>query len=613
MRGLARFSLLGVGLLLLALMAVSPWAVPGRDFDGAGLLYTPFGSLNLSTSNLPPLDMGWVNLMFWIWGALIVAAGVVFTLPQARSRSRGLLVLGLIGLGLFVVQLVLFYLPIQAVNQAALAEGISPRRLPFKRYALSLGPYLGVIFSLALLLLARLQQPGGLAFLVRLRGLVVPLVSLLLSVLLGGVVVSILKPGLGTVGQNLSSLQAFTAELDLVTYTYQLLFSPMISLNGWFDSLVYATPLIFTGLAVAFGFRAGLFNIGAPGQIIVGAIAAMLVGVYMPGPSWLVLPLTVLAAAFGGGLWGAIPGWLKARFGAHEVINTIMLNYVASSLLILFLSEKVVFFGVAIQLPFKADGLEARSQLLREEAHLPKMIDLLVVNGQFSFALPLAMLAGLLVYFLWRADLGRRLLGALGAAIVGFALGRLLPGPAVEVSSALSSYHFNASFLIATLALLFYHFFLFRTAGGYELRALGLAPRAAEYAGVNTNQKMVLAMAISGALAGLTATHYVQGSAGEEYRLKQNLPSRVGFDGIAVALMGQNTPIGILLSSVLFGVFLAGGLQINLQLGINPQLITTLQSAVVYIIAIGGLLPRYFVDPLKAAQIETEARSEVKQ
>lgn len=595
-------------------MAVAPWAVPGREFDGAGLLITPFGSLNLAGLELPGLNTAWVGVMFWLWAVLILGAGVVFTLPNPQTRARLLYALGAVGIVLFVVQFILFYQPINAANQAALEAGTSPRRLPFRRFALSLGAYLGLFYAIGLLLLARMQLAGGKAFLVRYRGVVMPLVSLIISVVLGGIIVAVLKNGLGADGKDLSTLQALTAELDLVTYTYQLLFSPMISLNGWFNALTFATPLIFTGLAVAFGFKAGLFNIGAPGQIIVGAICAMIVGVYVPGPSWVVLPLTLIAAAAGGAVWGAIPGWLKARFGAHEVINTIMMNYIASSLLILVLSERMVIFGINIPLPFKDEGFEARSQLLREESHLPKMIDLLVVNGQFSFALPLAALAALGAYiFLRKLDLGRRLLAAIGAMVGGFVVGGFIPGPAVEVSSTLASFHFNAAFIVAVFALLFYNLFLFRTSGGFELRALGLAPKAAEYAGVNTNRKMVLAMAISGALAGLTAAHYVQGSAGEEYRLKQNLPAGVGFNGIAVALMGQNTPIGILLSALLFGVFLAGGLQINLQLGINPQLITTLQSAVVYIIAIGGFLPRYFVDPLKAAQVEMEAKQEAKE
>jgi len=145
---------------------------------------------------------------------------------------------------------------------------------------------------------------------------------------------------------------------------------------------------------------------------------------------------------------------------------------------------------------------------------------------------------------------------------------------------------------------------MWRTRDGYELRAVGLAPMAAEYGGVSIARKTILAMAISGALAGLAATHYVLGGGIDEYRLKQSLPTNVGFDGIAVALLGQNTPIGVFLSALLFGVLLTGGLQLDLQLGISRELVMMLQALIVLFIAAGGFLPRYFTDPILAAQAE---------
>jgi simple sugar transport system permease protein len=239
------------------------------------------------------------------------------------------------------------------------------------------------------------------------------------------------------------------------------------------------------------------------------------------------------------------------------------------------------------------------------------MLELLVRDGHFSWAIPLALALGLVAYYTQRRlNLGRRLLISGAATLLGYAVGAFLPGPAVELTSALTSSRFNAAFLLAVLALLFYNFYLFRTPGGYELRAVGLAPKAAEYGGVNLRSKTVLAMAISGALAGLAATHYVLGGGVDEYRLKQSLPTSVGFDGIAVALMGQNTPIGISLSALLFGVLLTGGLDLNQQLAISRELVTVLQALIVLFIAAGGFLPRYFIDPLQAAQVETEARAE---
>jgi general nucleoside transport system permease protein len=190
----------------------------------------------------------------------------------------------------------------------------------------------------------------------------------------------------------------------------------------------------------------------------------------------------------------------------------------------------------------------------------------------------------------------------------------LLPGIPIKLSPALTAPLLNGSFLIAVVALLFYHFYVFRSAAGYELRATGLAPRAAEYAGVNLKRGVVWAMVVSGALAGLVATHYVLGGAvNGTYRLNQSLPASVGFDGIAIALMGQGTPLGIFLASGLFGVLLEGANNLGAQLQISPDLVRTLQALIVLLIAVGGLLPRYFTDPLQAAQVETEAETHTKE
>ncbi|MCX8087877.1 MAG: ABC transporter permease [Meiothermus ruber] len=610
---MGRYLFLIAGAITLVLMILSPWAVPMREFDGTGYLLNPLGAMNPKGLALPEgLSFGWLGLFFGLWVVLLLTASLVMFLPGAQMRARVLYVLGGVGVLLFALEAYLFYQAIAAANDAALAAGA--RRPPLRRFALSLGAYAGLFYALGLLLLARMQLPGGLAFLVRLRGVVVPVVSLLLAVVVGAGVVAVLRPGLGTQGvEDLGLRELIAGKLDLVTYTFQILFSPILSLAGIFNSLSFATPLIFTGLAVAFGFRAGLFNIGAPGQLTIGALFAMLVGVYLPLPGWLLLPTAILAAALGGALWGGIVGWLKARFGANEVINTIMMNYIAASVLLFMLAaNEYSFFGNKVTLPFKAEGFEGRSEEMQEEARIPHMIDILAPNSTFSWALPLAVVAALGVYYaLRRLELGKRLLAALGAMVAGFVLGGLVPGIPVTISSALSSQLLNGSFLIAVLALLFYNFYLFRTAGGYELRATGLAPKAAEYAGVNLKRKMIMAMIISGALAGLAATHYVLGAGMDgTYRLKTAIPSSVGFDGIAVALMGQNMPLGIFLSATLFGVLLAGGVSLNAQLGISNQIIQVLQALIILFIAVGGFLPRYFTDPLRAAQVETEAKAE---
>ncbi|MCF2969852.1 ABC transporter permease [Synechococcus sp. Nb3U1] len=606
-------------LLLANLIAVSlflscPWWVLKREFGGAGVLAGTFGVIDPQELGIPDsLAIGWIPWLSGAWVLLALCSSWALLIRERQLRARWLYSLGIGGLLLFGLGLLRFYGAIGAVNGVALAEGILPARLPLRRFSPSLACYASFAYALLLLLLGRLQLPGGKAFLVRWRQIVVPLSALGLAVAVGAVVVWILRPGLGA-SPDLTLFENLTTKLDLITYTFQLLFSPLTHLSGLFQSLLLATPLVFTGLAVAFGFQAGLFNIGAPGQLTMGAIATMLVGVYLSGPGWLTLPLSILAAAAGGALWGGIPGWLKARFGTHEVINTIMMNYIAASIFLFLISaNQYRFFGYPVTLPFKAPGPEARSYEIRPESRLPTVLELLGLQGsgagELSWAWPLALLAGVSFYLFWRRwPIQRRLIGSLAVGLLGYLLGGILPGWPVEVPAGLAVIRFNGAFLIALLAVAVVNFYLWRTIEGYELRAMGLSPKAAEYAGVNLGQKQILAMAVSGALAGLAATHYVLGAGIEEYRLKQSLPANVGFDGIAVALMGQNSPLGITLTALLFGVLLTGGLQLNLELGISRELVTTLQALIVLFIAAGGLLPTYFTDPLQAAQVEMDAQ-----
>ncbi len=589
-------------------MAISPWFVAKRAFGGRGVLLAPFGVVNPSNARGPWPELGWLGTMFALWAVLALVSVLVYTLTRGQKRARWLYVLGGLGLLLFGLEAYLFYQAVAEINAEALARGVSPRRLPLRRYSLSFGLYVQLFYALFLLVTARLNQPRGQRILVRYRGVVVPAVSMVLAMVVGGAIVWLLRPIPG-VREPLSTYGYLVAKLDLVTYTFQLLFGPVLSLSGLFQAALIATPLIFTGLSVAFGFKAGLFNIGAPGQLIMGAIFAMLVGVYLPGPRFLVLPLAIAAAALGGAIWGAIPGWLKARFGAHEVINTIMMNYIALSAMLLLLSKNEwSFFGQKVYLPFKFPGYEPRSYEIRPEARIPMLHKMLGFDGagpgELSLALPLALVLMLVVYYIFgrRLELGRRVVYALGAAVGGYVLGGFLPGIPATMSPDLASVRLNGAFVIALFAVAFYNFYMWRTKYGYELRAVGLAPKAAEYAGVKISSKLVLTMAIAGAFAGLAATHYVLGGGIDEYRLKQSIPYNVGFDGIAVALMGQNTPIGVTLAAFLFGVLLTGGLQLNLQLGISRELVLVLESLIVLFIAAGGFLPRYFTDPLLAAE-----------
>ncbi|HWG84691.1 MAG TPA: ABC transporter permease, partial [Deinococcales bacterium] len=434
-------------------------------------------------------------------------------------------------------------------------------------------------------------------------------VAILLSVAVGGAVILIMQPVPDGSGAAASLWRGWLGKVDLLWFSYATLFGPaiptfrpFIDFAGPWQSLQLATPLIFTGLGLAFGFRTGLFNIGASGQIIMGGIFAAAVGIYIPGPWWLISPLAVVAAALGGGLWGALPGWLKARFGSSEVINTIMLNYIASSLLIFLLgSTQAQFFGRTVALPFKAPGLEPKSHELLAGAQFPTLISLFgLKSGDNLVSLgPIVALVVLAVMLLRRrGSLRARLVPALAAAAVALAVGWFIRFT-LPISNNMVSVRLSFSFILALMAAAFYAVFMWRTRYGYELRAVGLSPRAAEYGGVNIRKNIVLAMAISGALCGLAATHYVLGGALEEYRLKQVMPAdTAGFGGITVALLGQNTPWGVIAAATLFGVLGTGGLPLTQALNtISRDIVVVLQALIVVFIATRGFLSSRVTSP----------------
>jgi len=276
---------------------------------------------------------------------------------------------------------------------------------------------------------------------------------------------------------------------------------------GLGQTLFKATPLIFTGLAVALGFRAGLFNIGVEGQLYLGGLAAGLTGMALAAlPGAALLPLALLAAALAGAAWGAVPGALKARFGAHEVINTIMLNFIAFAL--------ASFVG-----RFVFEPATVRT-----------------------------------------ADVGR------GAVIPR--LDVLLP--------ALRGSPVNLSLLLALLVAALAAVLLFRTRLGYELRAVGLNAPAAEFGGISIGRTQVLAMALSGAIAGLGGVNFVLGY---KHYFELGFSAGAGFLGIAVALLGRNHPLGVVVAALFFGALSYGGLVINQR--VPKELVEVLQALVI--------------------------------
>jgi simple sugar transport system permease protein len=304
-------------------------------------------------------------------------------------------------------------------------------------------------------------------------------------------------------------------------------------------TLFYATPLIFTGLAVAVAFRCGLLNIGAEGQLYVAAFVTAWVGITFANlPGWVLIPLACVAAMLAGGVWGAIPGVLKARFGSHEVINTIMLNFVA-----------VALTGYFTQYYYKAAG-----DPIMQTVPIGRPLTEGAAEGAVAGA---------------NAHLPR--------------LGEFIPGFPERIP-------LNLAFILALLACVLVYIFLWRTKWGYEIRATGSNPTAAEYGGISVRKQIVLAMAVSGALAGMVGVNEVLGY---RYRFFQGFSGGVvsyGFGGIAVALLGRNHPVGVLLAALLFGALIRGGLFVDIFTDrVSKDLVLVLQALVILFVAAEAL------------------------
>lgn len=270
------------------------------------------------------------------------------------------------------------------------------------------------------------------------------------------------------------------------------------------ESAVKASLLILTGLSVAVAFKAGLFNIGAQGQMVVGALAAAVVGAHVSPPSGVHLPLALLAAAVAGAAWALIAAALKLLRGVHEVISTIMLNWVAVSLV-----DNWLAVGPLSAATTGGLSIAGTTEIL-PTSHLPRLLgDVSRLNLGFPLALGVALLS-----WVW----------------------------------------------------------LVRTRRGFETRAAGLGAEAARAAGIPVKQRMAEAMGLAGALAGLAGAVLVLGT---EFRYPGALGAPYGFDGIAIALIGNNHPVGVTLSALFFGILRAGGTRMQL-LGVHksfPELI----------------------------------------
>ncbi len=276
------------------------------------------------------------------------------------------------------------------------------------------------------------------------------------------------------------------------------------------ETFVITTPYILTGLAVAFGFKCGLFNIGVEGQLYAGAVTAAFIGYAVKGlPQFIHLPFALLAGIAAGAVWGGIPGYLKAKTGGHEVINTIMMNHIMIKLTDYLVKNPMLDTSASIP----------RTPYIMETAHMPKIFP---------------------------------------------------------------AFRMHWGFVLAIAAVFFIYFLLFKTTLGFEIRTVGLNQNAARYAGMNVSKNFIVAMAISGGLAGCAGAGEVLGL---NYTLPAAFISGYGFDAIAIALLAKSNPFGIIPSAALWAALRNGAGLMQIRASISIDLINIIQAFVIMFIA----------------------------
>jgi len=333
---------------------------------------------------------------------------------------------------------------------------------------------------------------------------------------------SLLEGSFGNPGKIVQGARAFVTTQDGTALRD--------SLNEISESLTAVVPYVFAGLAVALGFRCGLFNIGVEGQLFVGALAGAYLGYSITGlPAYIHLPVALLGGALAGALWASVAGALKAWRGVHEVITTIMMNYMAFRL------SDYLLTG-----PMKRPGFSPLSPVIQDTAKLPQFVPPLRFHAGFFVALAFA---ALVWWFLWKTTLG------------------------------------------------------------FEIRTVGANPDAARYAGISVNRNILLAMALSGALAGMAGANEVLGV---NYFMAQAFSSGYGFDSIALALLGKSHPFGVVLASFLWGFLRSGAIRMQSRAFVPIDIIFIIQAMVIVFVAAPEL-----VRGLYRIRVEREAEEAI--
>lgn len=326
----------------------------------------------------------------------------------------------------------------------------------------------------------------------RLINILVPLISIVLGLIIGAIVMA---------ASGFNPIDGYAA-------LWNGIFMDSYTLG---ETVRQITPYVFSGLAVAFAFRTGLFNIGVEGQLIMGWLAAAYVGQAFELPAIIHLPLALIAAAVAGALWAFIPGLLKAKLQVHEVIVTIMLNYTA--------------LHVANALIDVISGGGERTEKIHATASLRS-----------------------------------------------------------EFFQSITDYsRLHWGFVLALIAVMVMWFILEKTTRGYELKAVGFNKHASQYAGMNVSKNIILAMVISGAFAGLGGAMEALGTF--ENMTKLHASTGIGFDGIAVALLGANQPFGVLLGAILFGSLKYGGLNMPSEAGVPTEIVSIVIALIIFFVA----------------------------
>ncbi|WP_238899619.1 ABC transporter permease [Clostridium sp. YIM B02500] len=350
-----------------------------------------------------------------------------------------------------------------------------------------------------------------------------PVTSTFIAIFCGFIVASIV---LGVAGYN--PIDAFSA-----------LFGGIFSKPKYIsNTIIKATPIILTGLSVAFAFKTGLFNIGAEGQYIVGTIASTIVGIKLNLPAVLEIPLVILAGVAAGAVFGGIVGVLKAKFGIHEVITSIMLNWIA-----LYLSNFVVSTDVF---------------------HQPDSTSTYMIN-ESGFTTILGN---------WKtSDAGMEFLSH-----------------HKWLSEVLLKTDVNIGIIVAIIMAVVISILLYKSAKGYELRAVGLNKDAAEFAGINVNRNIIQSMVIAGALSGLAGALAITGTAPHKLSTMAAFENN-GFNGLSVALIAGSSPIGCIFGGLLYGGLLYGGQSVQSAIGAPSEIINIMIGTIVFFVALTKIVP----------------------